>query len=104
MGFPKLGCCGITRRGFLLGAGAGLALGGPLGWLGLKGWSGWNGRNPSFTGHTVEQPRAEGMPGRFPGRVVEVRHPSVVNDQNIIHAPTVGRMMNKGMEELTGSN
>ena len=92
------GCCGITRRGFLVGAGAGLAVGAPLGWFGWRGW-------PSFTGRTVEQPQTPlGMPGPFPGRVVEVRHPCVINHAYAINQEAVREMMNRGMCGLTGSN
>lgn len=98
-GFP--GCCGITRRGFLLGAGAGLALGGPLGWFGLRGWQAW----PTFTGRTVEQPTIPlGMPGPFPGRVVEVRDPNVINAAYVVDQPTVRRMLDRGMCGLIGSD
>jgi uncharacterized protein (DUF362 family) len=95
------GCCGVSRRGFLLGAGAGIAVGAPLGWLGFKGWQAL----PPFTGRSVEQPRAAlGMPGPFPGRVVEVRHPGVMDDADLVHAPTVRRMMDRGICALTGSD
>src|SRR5262245_60526519 len=93
------GCCGITRRGFLLGAGAGLAVGAPLGCLGLRAWQA---RTP-FTGRSIEQAAAPlGMPGPFPGRVVEVRHPGAVSDDHVIDAPTVRQMMDRGMCGLTG--
>ena len=52
--FGTPGCCGITRRGFLLGASAGLAVGAPLGWFAFRGWQ----AAPTFTGRTVEEPRA----------------------------------------------
>ena len=95
------GCCGITRRGFLLGAGAGLAVGAPLGWLAWRGWH----ASPSFTGRTVEQPRTPlGMPGPFPGRVVDVRHPHVIDANYVVDQPTVRRMMDRGMCSLTGSD
>src|SRR5262245_31936057 len=94
------GCCGITRRGFMLGAGAGLAVGAPLGWLGWREW-----QRRSFTGRSVEQPSAPlGMPGPFPGRVVDVRHPYVIDANYVIDQATVRRMMDRGMCSLTGSN
>src|ERR1043166_1059456 len=99
------GCCGITRRGFLLGAAAGLAAGAPLGWYALKGRQWWDTHAPSpFTGRSVEQPRALGMPGPFPGRVVEVRHPGSVSDDYTIHDTAVRQMMTDGMRSLTGSD
>src|SRR5262245_15092218 len=75
---------GVTRRGFLVGAGAGLAVGAPLGWLGLQGWQRLNARNapPPPAGSAPQAaPRSRfAMPGLFPGRVVEVRHPDSVSD------------------------
>ena len=44
-------------------------------------------RRSPFTGRSVEDRRATmGMPGRFPGRVVEVRHPGAVTLANEIVA------------------
>ncbi len=94
---------GITRRGFLLGAGAGLAVGAPLGWLALDGWQRLH-KKP-FTGRSVEDPRAPvGMPGPYPGRVVEVRHPRAVLNKNILNARAVRAMMHRGMCSLTGAD
>src|SRR5947209_5644020 len=95
--------CGITRRGFLLGAGAGLAVGAPLGWYALQGWQQVRAR-PPFSGRSVEQSRALGMPGPFPGRVVEVRHPHVVSDAHVINGDAVSAMMDRGMCALTGAD
>jgi hypothetical protein len=98
------GCCGITRRGFLLGAGAGLAVGAPLGWLGLRGWQ-HVGEGSALNGRENDPARAPlGMPGPYPGRVIEVRHPGVINDAYTIHQPAVRRMMDRGMCGLTGSD
>lgn len=98
---PKSGCCGITRRGFLLGAGAGLAAGAPLGWLAFQRW----GRQSPFTGKSTEIARAApGMPGPFPGRVNEVRHDGALNDRFVVQQEAVGRMLARGMCDLTGSD
>jgi uncharacterized protein (DUF362 family) len=100
------GCCGITRRGFLLGAGAGLAVGGGLTWLALDGWRRLAGAAPSpFTGKTreVERP-ALAMPGRFPGRVVEVRHPGAVRPDHSRDRQAVRAMVEHGMCRLTGAD
>ncbi len=97
---------GISRRGFLLGTGFGLAAGAPLGWLGLNALTDFrrdSNHLPSFSGRSVENPRPEfAMPGPYPGRVVEVRHRGAVKPDNSICADTVHTMMNRGMCELTG--
>ena len=88
MNYP---CCGITRRGFLLGA----AVGAPLGWLAYRHWP--------FTGKSVEVPRpALAMPGPFPGRVVEVQHPGSIGDDYVVNKDAVRAMMAAGMCRLIG--
>ncbi|MFQ3593610.1 MAG: DUF362 domain-containing protein [Gemmataceae bacterium] len=47
------------------------------------------------------QPR-DTMPGRYPGRVIEVRHPGSVTPTNVIQRPAVSAMVDRGMAELTG--
>jgi uncharacterized protein (DUF362 family) len=96
---------GITRRVFLLGGGAGLLAGGGLAWLGLEKLHILQdpGLSP-FTGKTREVPRPEfAMPGPFPGRVVEVRHPGAVGDDYRIDAGAVRKMIARGMCDLTGA-
>ena len=95
-----------SRRGFLLGAGTGLALGAPLGWLGLKGWQALHSERPStFAGRSVENSHAEfAMPGPFPGRVVEVQRPGAVRPDDSIDQEAVANMLARGMCELTGSD
>lgn len=94
-----------TRRGFLVGAAAGLAAGVPATWYALK----QNGAlQPealaAFSGATKEVPRpAAAMPGPFPGRVIEVRHPGAVRPDNTIRADAVKAMMHRGMCTLTGA-
>jgi hypothetical protein len=100
------GCCGITRRGFLLGAGTGLVAGGGLTWLGMKGLKTLEaGERSSFSGRTkeVDNPRF-GIPGRYPGRVAEVRHAGVVRDDNTLDRAAVSVMMGRGMCDLTGAD
>lgn len=92
--------CGMTRRGFLLGAGAGLALGVPLGWYGLRHFGG----RSRFSGRSVEIARSAGMPGPYPGRVIEVRHSGAVNEQHVVRQDTVAAMLERGMKDLTGSD
>lgn len=101
---PAAGC--VSRRGFLLGSALGLAAGVPLGWFALHGRQWLDRHAPSpFTGRSVELPRVPaGMPGPFPGRVVEVRHPAVVAVDSTIDADAVRTMMQRGMQSLTGSD
>ncbi|MBM4068817.1 MAG: DUF362 domain-containing protein [Planctomycetes bacterium] len=103
----KPGCC-VTRRGLLVGGGLGLLAGGAAGWWGALGWQALRGRDgaPSpFTGRTAEDPRAEyAMPGPFPGRVVEVRHPAAVSPTHVINRDVVRQMMDRGMRELVGAD
>jgi uncharacterized protein (DUF362 family) len=98
----------ITRRGFLLGTGAGLAAGVPLTWLGLQARDAWDRKTQvlgSFTGRSVEDPHpAFAMPGPYPGRVIEVHHRDAVRPHNRINAEAVKQMMDRGMRELTGAD
>src|SRR5207253_8722591 len=94
----------ITRRSFMLGAGTGLAVGLPAAWLALK-----NSQNQiiehqhwSSPAHQ-EEPAKYGMPGPFPGRVVEIRHPDSVRADSSINSAAVKTMIDRGMCELTGA-
>jgi hypothetical protein len=94
---------GITRRGFLVGAGTGLVAGVPLAWLGMKGLKLHDLRIPFSVKPPVEDKHPEyAMPGPYPGRVVEVYHPDSVGEDNKIHQPTVKTMIDCGMCKLTG--
>jgi uncharacterized protein (DUF362 family) len=97
---------GLTRRGFLIGTGVGLLAGGGLTWLGLERLRRLRGRGLSpFTGKTREVARPSyAMPGPFPGRVVEVRHPGAVSADHIISPAAVRDMVAKGMCELAGAD
>jgi uncharacterized protein (DUF362 family) len=95
------GWCGVTRRGFLLGAATGLAgglaAGGAAAWLGhdlLRG----------LKPHAIPARASDaGMPGRYPGRVVEVRHPGAVSRDWKIDPSAVDGMIDRGMALLTGT-
>lgn len=78
----------LSRRGFLLGAGAGLA--GTLG-------SGCTGPKPSVP--VAKLP--DGMPGPFPGRVIEVKRADAVSAESVINPQAVSAMVERGMKELT---
>src|SRR5438309_28981 len=103
---PSPGWHGITRRGFLLGAVGGLASGVSLTMLASR-WLPFvlPAREPvspdESTARTGREP-AELMPGRYPGRVIEVRHPRAVSPSNIIDRKAVDVMVDRGMAELTG--
>ncbi len=89
---------GITRRGFLLGAAAGVA--GTVAatrYLPLL-------LPPSPEESTARSgySSADVMPGRYPGRVVEVRHPHAVSPDNVIDPKAVDAMVDRGMGDLTG--
>lgn len=101
---------GITRRGFLLGAAAGLFAGGVAAWEGrrfydrLRAHSGqWTEPfvRKQFLGRCIEDPKpAFPLPGRYPGKVVEIHHPGSVRDGSIERGP-VRDMIARGMMELT---
>src|SRR5262249_4545072 len=46
--------------------------------------------------------RADGIPGPFPGRVVEVAHPGSVVD-SAVQEPVAAAMVKRGMAELVGA-
>lgn len=103
----SIGCCGITRRGFLLGAAAGFAAGAPLAWFGSRWWrdSGqdlWHQLTDSrFRGRSREIERPElGMPGRYPGRVVRVHHPAAVRPNYTADPAVVRTMIDRGLVTL----
>src|SRR5882672_2633729 len=92
---------GITRRGFLLGAAAGLAAGVPLAWLAAR-------RLPLIVPSPVSVPPetsnaraslspSDMMPGRYPGRVIEIQDRRAVSRENVIDGKTVGDMVDRGM-------
>jgi uncharacterized protein (DUF362 family) len=91
----------------LLGTGLGLVAGVPLGWLGLKGWQSLKSsrrEESPFTGRSSEIASQAGMPGPFPGRVIEVEARAAVSDRNEIRRDAVRRMIGQGMSALTGAD
>jgi uncharacterized protein (DUF362 family) len=96
--------CGVTRRGFLLGAATGLAAGVPAAWWGARLL---HREEPvsRFTGSPgPEKTSGEPMPGRYPGRVIEVHHPHAVSADHAINGSVVEKMIDRGMAELTGAD
>ncbi|NBO92230.1 MAG: DUF362 domain-containing protein [Planctomycetia bacterium] len=92
---------GVTRRGFLLGATAGLA-GGVLGSRYLPLLLPGRPSSPEASTKRSSIAASDSMPGRYPGRVVEVRHPHAVSPDNIIDADAVNAVVDRGMADLTG--
>jgi hypothetical protein len=100
-----MGCCGVSRRGFVVGAGAGVVTGTALALVTRRRRNSQSQQPASFTGKTAEVPKpALGMPGAFPGRVIEVRHESAVRPDHTINPEPVEKMMARGMCELTGAD
>src|SRR4051812_42801055 len=96
---------GITRRGFLLGAATGLATGIPAAWLAAR-WSLpplWDNLACSPLPRQPREGAEYAMPGRYPGRVIEVRHPGAVSSRHEINPEIVSWMVDRGMSELTGA-
>jgi uncharacterized protein (DUF362 family) len=108
---------GESRRAFLVGGGMAFA-GSALGVLAYKHLQPAT-RQPAspydrdalfvkydrkyFTGKSVEQANPEyALPGRFPGRVIEVHHPGSIVDQAIRVEPAQ-EMLDAGMKQLTGA-
>ncbi len=98
----------LSRRRFLQGAGLGLAAGASASWLGFRRWGDAEpsaAPRPAFTGRSVEVARpALAMPGPYPGRVIEVRHPEAVQADHTIAPDAVHTMMERGLCELTGAD
>jgi uncharacterized protein (DUF362 family) len=92
------GC--ISRRSFLCGTAAGIAAGAPLAWLGARAWQN---HVPTATPVAVT-PAPDGMPGPFPGRVIEVHDRAAVGSDYSISAEAVSRMVRQGMCSLTGAD
>jgi hypothetical protein len=100
------GRSGIGRRAFLV-AGAGVVAGGSLA-LANRHLRSRNGKESlaSFSGKSLEVAKpALGMPGSFPGRVIEVRKDGAVRPKDHSLDPEAIRtMMARGMCELTSAD
>jgi uncharacterized protein (DUF362 family) len=98
----------FSRRSFVLGAGLGLAAGLPLGWLGWHAWQLLQDEKEPFSpfrGRCREVAQPEyALPGRFPGRVIEVRSPAAVSPRYEVRRDVVRRMLARGLCELTGAD
>ena len=95
----------MDRRDFVKAAGLGTAA------LLLNSGAGKGQSNPGrpelppieVHGTTHSKPSPLGIPGLFPGRVVEVFHADSISG-NRISQPIIGRMLSEGMKELTGES
>lgn len=96
----------ISRRSFLLGTALGLTTGGSLSWLAsrkLPYLAPWTGTiTPEESTARAQVPPGIPMPGRYPGRVIEVHDPGSVTVDNVIQPKAVDSMVDRGMAELTG--
>jgi uncharacterized protein (DUF362 family) len=91
-----------TGAGLGIGLGAGLTL---LNAPGFRGFMANRKEYQSFSGKSVENEHATtGMPGRYPGRVVEVFHPGSVTSDHRIQQEPVKQMIDRGMCRLTGAD
>jgi hypothetical protein len=85
-------CGGLDRRAFL--AGAALPL---LPALHVSG------RGPRLAGAKAEPVERLGVPGPYPGRVVEVRNPAMIKD-GVKDREAIEASVGRGMKELTGAD
>jgi uncharacterized protein (DUF362 family) len=95
----------LTRRGFVGGLAAGLAVSGiPLALLARKAF-----RDSPWLADAAVTPgprpaALDLMPGAHRGRVVEVHHPKAVDEDHDIDRSAVRAMMDRGMCEFTGAD
>jgi hypothetical protein len=92
----------LSRRSFLLGAGAGLLAGAPAGYFGLRKLLEQS--PPAVATASKVAPASYAMPGPFPGRVIEVHDPHAVSERHVIDRAAVRGMMDRGMCALTGAD
>jgi hypothetical protein len=97
----NLGRTIVQRRAFLTGATAGLVGGATLGWAGSR----WlrHEQAPLMPDDAADRAGALGLPGPYPGRVVEVHHPGSIENKKRDRA-AVRAMIARGMCELVGSD
>ena len=90
----------MDRRAFITGAATGLVGGGALGWIAQRRLVG---RQAPLVAESTSGDKRLGIPGPFPGRVVEVHHPGSINKKKRDRA-AVRAMIDRGMRELVGSD
>ncbi len=88
----------VPRRHFLAGLGAGFVAGLPLG---ILGWNNWNTKVET---RKLEHSPHVGMPGLYPGRVIEISNPRVTDTKYRVDRTILRAMVDRGMCELTGAD
>src|SRR5688572_29897767 len=94
-----------NRRAFLTGTMLGAAGGGAAAW---GAWRWWEQGHPPGPAPIASLPADHAMPGKYPGRVIEVHHSGSVlqakSDGYTQREPDiVAAMVARGMQELVGS-
>jgi hypothetical protein len=90
---------GFARRELLIGGAAGAVLGGAGVWALRQSQPGLTNSAPPF----ALEPGKSGIPGPYPGRVIEVHHPDAARG-NLRNRPAVREMVRRGVQELTGAD
>jgi Domain of unknown function (DUF362) len=95
----------LTRRGFIGGLAAGLAVAGvPLALLARRAYRDSPWLRDVSVGSAAPPVAVDRMPGSYRGRVVEVNHPHAVNESHDIDRSAVRTMMDRGMCEFIGAD
>jgi len=90
---------GLARRELLLGAAAGATLGGAGMWAASR----WSLQHQSAESPIATDLQGLGIPGPYPGRVIEVHHPEAAKG-NVRNRDAVRQMVRRGVQELTGAD
>jgi uncharacterized protein (DUF362 family) len=95
----------LTRRGFVGGLAAGLAVSGiPIAYLARKAFRDSPWLVDASVASATKPATPDLMPGAHRGRVVEVHHPHAVDDDHDIDRSAVREMMDRGMCAFTGAD
>ena len=95
----------LTRRGFVGGLAAGLAVSGiPLAYLARKALRDSPWAADAAVASAARPAAPDRMPGPYRGRVVDVHHPHAVDEWHQPDRAAVRRMMDRGMCEFTGAD
>jgi hypothetical protein len=94
----------FSRRAFLTGTAVGLAAGVSGSVLGLRHWLQPDAVVSPEPPSATPTPSLPPMPGRYPGRVIEVHHPDAVRPGYTLNPTAIAQMMDRGMCSLTGAD